>query len=99
MDVMAVTGPLPDRDAWAEAVGPALAPYTVDWEPWEVVDVSPGDFWPGWGDDEEEGEEREGGETRGGSGRELLSEPGCSAGAEAGGAAARAGAGAGPPAA
>lgn len=39
LDVMALTGPLPDSEQWAEIVGPALAPYTVDWDPWQMVDV------------------------------------------------------------
>jgi hypothetical protein len=72
MDVMAVTGPLPDRAAWAAAVGPALAPYTVDWEPWEVVDVSPEElFGPGESDEGEDAAEASAGE------------PGPPAGAEA----------------
>lgn len=61
-----MTGPLPDKDQWAAVVGPVLAPYTVDWEPWTIVDVSFG------GAPDEEGGEGEGqeGEGREGGGRE-----------------------------
>jgi len=39
LDVVAMTGQLPDKTAWAQSVGPLLAPYTVDWERWEFVEV------------------------------------------------------------
>jgi hypothetical protein len=59
---MAITGPLPDKKEWAEVVGPVLAPYTVDWERWEVVEMTVGRLDEDGEEIDEEGEEGSGGE-------------------------------------
>lgn len=95
MDVLAVTGPLPDRREWARAVGPVLAPYTVDWERWEVQDVDARDFPELFSDIQEgggdgEGEDGEEGQPagpraaeRGGEGAGAAAEGGAGGGAAA----------------
>ncbi|GBF88495.1 hypothetical protein Rsub_01208 [Raphidocelis subcapitata] len=62
LDVLALTGPLPDRREWAQAVGPVLAPYTVDWEPWEIQEIDAREF-PELFEDFEVGDEEEGEEA------------------------------------
>ncbi|KAI8464383.1 MAG: hypothetical protein J3K34DRAFT_526227 [Monoraphidium minutum] len=57
LDVIALTGPLPTRDDWGAAVGPLLAPYTVDWERWERVELEASDVGLGAGGAGEEGED------------------------------------------
>jgi hypothetical protein len=41
-DLMALTGPPLDPEAWAAALGPELLPLVVDWEVWKPIQLDMG---------------------------------------------------------